>query len=68
MQILNIDWTILLLIPLVVFYFLPVIVARIGKHSNIKPVFIVNLVFGWTFVGWIAAIFWALMDLPKKKN
>jgi Superinfection immunity protein len=39
--------------------FLPTLVAKSRKHPNILPIFLVNLFFGWTFVGWLIALIWA---------
>lgn len=37
-------------------YFLPSIVAAIRKVPNFGSVIIVNLLLGWTFVGWVVAM------------
>ena len=39
--------------------FLPTLVARSRNHPNTLPIFLVNLFFGWTFVGWMVALIWA---------
>jgi hypothetical protein len=39
--------------------FLPTLVARSRNHPNSLPIFLVNLFFGWTFVGWMVALIWA---------
>ncbi len=41
-------------------YFIPVIVAYIRKHCDIIPITILTIMFGWTFLGWLAALLWAL--------
>ena len=41
-------------------YFIPVIVAYIRKHKNIFPIFLLTVFLGWTFVGWLASLLWAL--------
>jgi Superinfection immunity protein len=41
-------------------YFLPTIVAGARDHANAAAVFVLNLLLGWTFVGWVAALVWAL--------
>lgn len=38
-------------------YFLPTIFAR-DKH-DVMAIFIVNLLFGWTIIGWFVALIWA---------
>ncbi|MGY2337936.1 superinfection immunity protein [Pseudomonas sp. SDO5532_S415] len=40
-------------------YFYPTICAA-GEHPKVTPIFALNLLAGWTFVGWIAAFIWAL--------
>ena len=39
--------------------FLPTLVAKSRRHPNVFPIFLVNLLFGWTFVGWWIAYIWA---------
>lgn len=40
-------------------YFLPSLLAR--KKRNAVAIFALNLLLGWTFVGWVAALVWALV-------
>lgn len=41
-------------------YFVP---AYLGRHKrNARSIAVVNLFLGWTFVGWVVALAWALMD------
>lgn len=48
-------------------YFIPVIVAYIRKHYDIIPIAILNIMFGWTFLGWLAALLWSLnSDIQEK--
>lgn|SRR3990167_5833236 len=48
----------LLLIVAVFFaYFLPSFVG--AKKKNANAIFILNLLLGWTFIGWIIALVWA---------
>ena len=41
------------------FYFLPTITAAYRKHHNQKAIFLLNLLLGWTLLGWIAALVWS---------
>jgi hypothetical protein len=41
-------------------YLLPGIIASARKHKNRDPIFIVNLFFGWTFIGWVGCLAWSL--------
>ena len=40
------------------FYFLPTIIAR--RKRNVGAIFLLNLVAGWTFIGWIDALILAI--------
>lgn len=39
--------------------FLPTLVAKSRNHPNTGVIFLVNLFFGWTFIGWLIALVWA---------
>ena len=39
--------------------FLPTLVANSRRHPNTLPIFLVNLFFGWTFIGWVISLIWA---------
>jgi hypothetical protein len=43
----------------VLLYFVPTVIACARNHHNQTPVMLVNLFFGWTFLGWIIALIWA---------
>jgi hypothetical protein len=47
----------LIILPL---HFLPTILAIVGHKRNTIWIFCVNLFFGWTVIGWIVALVWAL--------
>ncbi len=49
----------LLLLGLLV-YFTPTMVARDRRHVNVVPIFVLNLLLGWTLLGWVVALVWAL--------
>jgi thiamine transporter ThiT len=46
-------------------YFVPCLVASRRNHRNAMPIFILNLFLGWTFVGWVGALVWAMTDNVK---
>jgi hypothetical protein len=41
-------------------YLLPSIVANNRYHKNINSIFIINLFLGWTLLGWVICLAWAL--------
>ncbi|MGY2294284.1 superinfection immunity protein [Pseudomonas yamanorum] len=49
-----------------VIYFLPTLVASGRNHANATPIFLVNLLLGWTFLGWVVAIVWAFSANTEK--
>lgn len=46
-------------------YFLPSFIAIVRKKKNVLPIFLLNLFFGMTFIGWLGAFIWALMYEDK---
>lgn len=43
-----------------VFYMLPTIEAWLRKSENLPAIAAVNLLLGWTLIGWVVALAWAL--------
>ena len=54
--------SILIVIVLVLVYFLPSVVAYSRAHKNKVAIFFLNLLAGWTFVGWVAAFVWIVAN------
>jgi uncharacterized membrane protein len=58
------DWlqalnTALLLWFGLVIYFFPTNIAVRHQHTDVKAIFALNLLLGWTFIGWVVAVVWA---------
>lgn len=51
--------TILMLLIIVLIYMLPTLIAFGREHPRRMDVAVVNILFGWTLIGWIAAFLWA---------
>jgi len=50
-------------------YFIPIIIAFVRKHNNFVPICLLNIFAGWTFLGWLASLLWALnSDVNKAQN
>jgi Na+/proline symporter len=58
------EWLIIFVIILIP-YFIPSVIAK--KTSNAVPIFLLNLFLGWTFIGWIGALIWALNSNSNMK-
>jgi hypothetical protein len=58
-------------ILVLVIYFLPTIVAGRYRHRNSSAIGALNLFLGWTLLGWVVALVWALTrpaDLSSRDN
>ena len=48
-----------------VFYFLPAIIAFARSKRDAVPILVLNFFLGWTAIGWVIALVWALkQDVP----
>lgn len=53
---------------LISLYFLPTILANANKKRNADAIFVLNLLLGWTFIGWVVALVWAVStETPAPK-
>lgn len=43
-------------------YFLPTVIAYKKGHKQTTPIFTINLVLGFTLIGWFVALIWALTE------
>lgn len=43
-------------------YFVPTLVAGRRNHRNSGAILALNILLGWTFIGWALALVWALTD------
>ena len=47
-------------------YFLPAIVAGARRAQHFAAIFLLNLLFGWTVIGWFGTLIWACADEPEQ--
>jgi hypothetical protein len=52
------------LAALTLLYFLPTIIASNRGHG-VAGILLLNLFFGWTGIGWIVLLLWALLSWPR---
>jgi hypothetical protein len=52
----------LLLELIVVFYHLPTMIALWREHPRARAIYAINLLLGWTCIGWVAALVWTCID------
>ena len=55
-------------ILLAVLFFLPNIVAYSRGHNSAHAILALNILLGWTGIGWIVAMVWALTSNVTKKE
>lgn len=41
-------------------YMLPTIIAAVQQRTNTGAIAALNVLLGWTFVGWVVALVWAM--------
>ena len=47
---------------------LPAFIAYKRKHPQVIPIFILDVVIGWTGLGWIFLLAWSLWNFQANKN
>lgn len=52
---------IVLVVLVIVFgiYFMPTIVARVRNHPDTTAILVLNIILGWSLIGWVIALVWA---------
>ncbi|MBS4088738.1 MULTISPECIES: superinfection immunity protein [Pseudomonas] len=45
-------------------YFMPCLNAYHRRHPNFNSIFLLNLLLGWTLIGWVIAIVWSASSIP----
>lgn len=53
---------VVILLIIVIPYFLPAIIAFSKNRHNKSAVLILNIFLGWTFIGWVVALVWAVSN------
>jgi hypothetical protein len=57
---------IVVLLAAVVIYFLPAMIADRRARHDLLTIALFNAVIGWTVLGWLLALYWALQPNPPK--
>jgi hypothetical protein len=47
-------------------YFLPTIIALMRHHHNTLAIFLLNLLLGWSFLGWVIALVWSATAVERR--
>jgi len=51
---------ILLVVLIFTIYFLPTLIAFLRQHKNKLAIFLLNLLLGWTVLGWVGSLVWSV--------
>ncbi len=51
-----------ILVAGIALYVLPSIIAGYRHKKNVNAIGVLNLLLGWTVIGWIVALIWALTE------
>lgn len=53
---------VLMIIVGIIVYFIPTVVALARARVNKGAIFCMNLFLGWSFIGWVVALIWAVKE------
>lgn len=56
----------LLVIASLFFYLIPSMIASVRKVEHDFAIMAINVLFGWTVLGWFAALIWAIVEKPRE--
>jgi hypothetical protein len=59
-------WLIALVFFPVTLYFLPTIIAYNRNHPQGTPLFIINLLLGWTVIAWVLCLAWSVWEFDRR--
>ena len=49
-------------------YFLPTVIANVRRRPQAVPISFLNPLLGWTLLGWVGALVWALIRTAEKED
>jgi len=66
LTLLSLSWQhiiiVLLILIIIPLYFIPTFVASSRKKTNLGAIFTLNLFLGWSLIGWVVTLVWALSN------
>lgn len=57
-----------IMVIVICFYFLPTLIAMVMDRRQAAAIVALNLIAGWTVIGWMIALIWSLIQdsVPEK--
>jgi len=64
LTLLSLSWQHIIIVSLIFIipYFIPTFIAYNRKKSNTGAIFALNFFLGWSLIGWVGALIWALSN------
>ena len=59
---------VIVLVAVLYVHFLPTIIAYRRRHPSRTAILLLNLIFGWTLIGWVVALLWALAGYDAQRD
>lgn len=56
----------LLFVLFLLFYLVPSIVASLREHRQVVAITVLNVLLGWSLIGWAIALVWALTNSAER--
>lgn len=56
----------LIIIVLLCAYFAPTVVAAARSHPQVGSIIVINLLLGWTFIGWVIALAMSVSAIKRE--
>lgn len=62
------QWLLLIFCIVLIVYFIPVIIAKANSSNRMTGIFWLNLLTGWSVIGWITALIWAITSNRENRH
>lgn len=64
----GVAWMALAGLALSALYCAPAGVAAVRGHPNLGPILVVNVLLGWSVVGWVVALAWSVSAFDRRRG
>ena len=63
------DVFVILILSFIVLYFLPTMIALSKpRHKYVSAIVTLNILLGWTIIGWVVALVWSMMKEKEESE
>jgi hypothetical protein len=57
-----------MMVVILALYLVPTCIAAYREHPSQTPILLVNLLLGWTALGWVIALVWSVMPIDTSRD